>query len=51
MVSAMSFSQTKATFSSFDAWRQNTTTKKMEFMKTIYETATSHMHTVGQHYD
>jgi hypothetical protein len=38
MASTMSFGQTKAAFSSFDAWRQNTTTKKMEFMKTIYET-------------
>ena len=31
------YGQTKINFSSFDAWRQNSTTKKMEYLKTIYE--------------
>lgn len=29
--------QTKVNFNSFQAWRQNQATKKMEYLKTIYE--------------
>lgn len=37
MVSTASFCQTNIKYSSFDAWRQNLSTKKMEQIKTIYE--------------
>ncbi len=37
LVSTASYCQTNIKYSSFDAWRQNSTTKKMEHIKTIYE--------------
>ncbi|MFK5878498.1 MAG: hypothetical protein QM478_03265 [Flavobacteriaceae bacterium] len=37
LLSIMSYGQTKVNFSSFDAWKQNSTSKKMEFAKKINE--------------
>jgi hypothetical protein len=37
LITLMGFGQEKVQYSSFDAWRQNTTTKKMEFIKTIHD--------------
>jgi hypothetical protein len=37
LLALTSFGQVKVQFSSFDAWRQNTSTKKMEFIKKFSE--------------
>ena len=36
MITTASYCQTNINYSSFDAWRQNSSTKKMEHIKTIY---------------
>lgn len=35
VASSMSYGQTSVSFASFEAWRQNEDTKKMEYLKTI----------------
>jgi len=37
LIHCVSYCQTNINYSSFDAWRQNSLTKKMEHIKTIYE--------------
>lgn len=37
LMTSTGYSQVKVNFSSFDAWKQNTSTKKMGHIKTVYE--------------